>query len=635
MNKASEGYCIFCVNVLLISAIFFVYSQTLHHKFVNFDDNVYITDNQNVQNGLNLRSIRWAFSTGLSANWLPLTWLSHMLDCQLFGLDPKGHHLVNVIFHTVNTLLLFWVLKAMAGALWQSAFVAALFALHPLHVESVAWAAERKDVLSTLFWLLTIAAYLRYVRRNNTKWYLVSLFLFASGLMAKPMVVTLPFVLLLLDYWPLSRISGKPTKREIYRLALEKLPFFALSVISSIVTFVVQRRGEAVGCIDSFPLGVRIVNALASYMKYIEKTVWPAGLAVFYPYRADISLVLQAAAGVLVLLGVSILVIKEAIRQRYLLVGWLWYLGTLVPVIGLVQVGNQALADRYSYIPLIGLFIIVAWGGQALFVKWHCQKIVSGFSAAAVLFALSVCTYFQLHYWRDSFALFEYALKVTDNNYVAHNNLGFAFQTQGKFNEAMSHYHQALQLKSDDAKAYNNLGLALKAQGKLDEAVSYYQQALRIRPDLVEAHNNLGIALAFQNRLNEAIDQYQQALKIKPGSAEVHNNLGSALQSSGNLNEALVHYRLALRDIPDSVEVNNNLAWILATHPDQKLRDTSQAVAFAEHAAELTKYKNPAVLNTLMTAYAAAGKKELADQIRKKLELYKQQPPDRKEIKNH
>ena len=575
--KFAEGKWVYVVIALVTFA---VYWPVHKYDFVIFDDGLYVTQNPHVQAGLTAASIRWAFTHQYASFWHPLTMLSHMLDCELFGLNPEGHHLTNLVLHTANTLLLFWVLKSMTGALWRSAFVAALFALHPLHVESVAWVAERKDVLSSLFWLLTTAAYLRYVRNGGAKWYSVTLLLFALGLMAKPMLITLPFVLLLLDYWPLNRL----TRYTIY----EKLPFFGLSAASSIITFFAQRSAGAVASVALLPLSVRITNAFVSYLRYIEKTIWPADLAVFYPYSGKLSFWF-ALTSVLVLSVVTNLVIRLAPKHRYLPVGWFWYLGTLVPVIGLVKVGSFAMADRYTYLPLIGIFIIVAWGVSELSDRLKYQKLILGFAAGIVLAALLVCTRIQMGYWHNSITLFEHTLAVTADNNVTHSNLG----------------------------------IALLQNGRLDEAIDHFQQALRLKlgPDSVDVvYCYLGLALARQNKFGEAIDQYQQALKIKPDSATVHNNLGVALQAIGNLDEAIVHYRLALKDMPDSVETNNNLAWILATYPDQKLRDAGQAIVFAERAAELTKYKDPAVLKTLMTAYTAAGKKEHAEQIRIKIE---------------
>ena len=381
MNKPTRKYWVPCICLTLALATLISYSQVLNHDFIDFDDDMYVTRNENVQKGLTWQNIKWAFTTNQAYNWHPLTWLSHMLDCQLFGLKPAGHHFTSVLFHIANTLLLFLVFKSMTGNLWRSAFVAALFALHPLHVESVAWIAERKDVLSTLFWLLTMAAYVRYVRKPGPKWYLLTILAFAMGLMAKPMLVTLPFILLLLDYWPLARFQfGQNIKdtewKILYRLFVEKIPLFIITIITSVITFIVPKGSGAVPGLKELSLMPRLTNALISYVKYIEKMFWPSRLAVFYPRAVDAIPTWQILAALLLLLIISGLAVWLARSRKYLLVGWLWYLGILVPVIGLVQVGDQAMADRYTYVSLIGLFIIVVWGLNDLLEKWKYHKIV-------------------------------------------------------------------------------------------------------------------------------------------------------------------------------------------------------------------------------------------------------------------
>ncbi|MHC4658730.1 MAG: tetratricopeptide repeat protein [Planctomycetota bacterium] len=541
-------------------------------------------------------SITWAFTTDHASNWHPLTWLSHMLDCRLFGTEPGWHHLTNLLFHVMNTLLLFAVLNRMTRALWRSAFVAAAFALHPLHVESVAWIAERKDVLSTFFWMLTMAAYLRYVNRPGVSRYLLTLLPFALGLMAKPMLVTLPFVLLLLDYWPLGRFqNGQATKdtkrhrrktpttsslwRVFYRLILEKLPFFALAVLSSIITFIVQQKFAAVATTRQFPLTGRIANALISYLAYIEKMIWPSRLAMFYPYPHRADLIGQAVVSALLLIFISIVVIWMMRRRRYLLTGWLWYLGILVPVIGLVQVGDQAHADRYSYIPLTGLFIIIAWGLPDLLAKWRFRKIALALSAIAVLSALSIRAYIQQGYWRNTITLCEHALEVTEGNYVAHYCMAADFLHRGQIEQAVTHYHQTLQIKPNYFKALGSLAAAFARQGKADQAVKYYTEALLRKPDWL--------------------------------------------------------FPL------------NNLAWLRATHSQAEFRNPKQAVRLAERASKLTSYKNPTVLDTLAAAYAAdgnfpqaiataetaikladsLGQKDLSHEIHSRLPLYKAGQP--------
>ncbi|NIQ87873.1 MAG: hypothetical protein GWN93_01765, partial [Deltaproteobacteria bacterium] len=405
-----------------------------------------------VHKGLTRESFIWAFTTTDEANWHPLTWLSHMVDCQLYGLNPAGHHLTNVLLHSASTVLLFLILLGMTGSRWRSALVAALFALHPLHVESVAWVAERKDVLSTLFWMLTLWAYLAYTKRPERKRYLLIIVAFTLGLMAKPMLVTLPFVLLLLDYWPLKRIelgqsaSGLPAANQpstiaekpgaqAFRLLLEKTPLFVLTAASSVVTFVVQKSEGAVGALEVYPLKIRVANALVSYVSYIIKMIWPQNLAVFYPHPGQSLPMWQAVAAGILLVLISIAVIRAGRRQPYLPVGWLWYLGTLVPVIGLVQVGAQAMADRYTYVPLIGLFIMAAWGVPELMKKWHHRRVALVVSAALVLFALMTCARLQLRHWKNSIALLSHAHAVTAKSYLVHNNLGSALNELGKYDE--------------------------------------------------------------------------------------------------------------------------------------------------------------------------------------------------------
>jgi len=535
------------VSLFLTLITLAIFWNVQNHEFVNFDDLKYITENPHVRYGLTSEAVTWAFTATHVSNWHPLTWLSHMLDCHLYGLNPKGHHFNNLLFHIANTLLLFLILNRMTGALWRSSFVAALFALHPLHVESVAWIAERKDVLSTFFWMLTMWAYVRYVERPGLNSYLLSLLFFAMGLMAKPMLVTLPFVLLLLDYWPLGRIqfgkSGDGKERWLaLHLVREKLPFFFLAAISSVVTFSVQQTSGSV--VSFIPLKARIANALLSYVGYITKMIWPHHLAVFYPHLVNDLPLWQAVGSGLLLIIISILVIRVVRLHAYLTVGWLWYLGTLVPVIGLVQVGTQAMADRYTYVPLIGLFIIIAWGLSCLVARWRYHKIVLAISAVLILSSLSVCTLVQLQYWKNGITLFERALEVTSNNFVAHNNLGNALGRQRRFGEAVQHFLEALRIRPGYAHALNNLAATLAHQGKFEEAIVHYTEALRIRPEFEEAHINLGIALTHQGRFEDAIKHYQEALRIKPDYPEAHFYLALAFSSMGDNVSALKEYEI-------------------------------------------------------------------------------------------
>ena len=563
------------IALALVGVAIAAYLPVVHNDFVYYDDPKYVTENAVVLRGLTLPGIRWAFTTGTDANWFPLTWMTHMLDVQLYGAHAGGHHVTNLMLHVISTLLLFGVLYRMTGAMGRSGFVAGLFALHPLHVESVAWVAERKDVLSTLFWMLTLWAYVWYVRKPQLKRMLLVLLMFALGLMSKPMLVTLPFVLLLLDAWPLNRLS----ERSIRQLIVEKLPMFALAIASSIVTFIVQRKGGAVGGLEAYPLVLRIGNALVSYVGYIGRMFWPARLAAFYPYPESLST--GAALGAAVILAaITFLAIRNARSRPYLIVGWLWYLGTLVPVIGLIQVGNQAMADRYTYVPLIGLFIIIAWGAYDLLAKWTLRRIVLPITGALVLASCAIIAHAQVQHWKSSSALWTHALDVTDDNYVANNNLGLALAGQGKIDEAIEHYNEALRLRPNYATARTNLGAALAKQGKSADAISNYTQVLKTKPELPEAHVDLGAALVAQGKVDDAIAQYNEALRLKPDYAEAHANLGLALASQGKVDEAISHYRQALRLKPGFVEVYNNLGYVLATRGqwDDAIKQYNEAI---------------------------------------------------------
>jgi tetratricopeptide (TPR) repeat protein len=576
MNKILSKYRFALICLVLAVAILAAFGQVHDYGLVNYDDDKYITDNPSVKAGLTHDSITWAFTTGYASNWHPLTWLSMMLDIQLFGTNSGGYHLTSLFFHILTTLLLFAVLKQMTGAMWRSAFVAGLFALHPLHVESVVWISERKDVLSTMFWVLTMIAYLYYVRNPGKIRYFLTLLVFALGLMAKPMLVTLPFVLLLLDYWPLERLrfgrDAKETKRQKQKftnarhklsgLILEKVPFLILSVISSFVTFLVQQKGGAMATMDMFPMQMRIMNAVHSYLKYIEKMIYPVRLAVFYPPPVHGFPVWQSLASVLTLLAVSTGVIYLARKHKYLCAGWFWYVGTLVPVIGLVQVGSQSLADRYTYVPLIGLFIMIAWGLPELLAKWKHQRAALGAAGIAAILVLSICTYGQVGYWRDSVTLFEHALKVTTNNFLMHNDLGFDYLQLGRQQEAIEAFRQAIKIKLDYAEAYYNLGIAYSSLGRSEEAIEAYKQAITIKPDYAPAHYNLGLAYGNLGRWQEAIEAYKQAIEIKPDHAGAHNNLGAAYLRLGRLEEAAEAFKQTIRIKADYPGAYNNLGLI-------------------------------------------------------------------------
>ena len=561
----------YIICLLLVVATLAVYWQVLDNGFVNYDDDMYVTENIRVQKGVTFDNLTWTVISTDASNWHPLTWISHMIDCQLYGLNPKGHHLTSLLFHVANTLLLLLILVRMTGALWQSSFVAALFAIHPLHVESVAWVAERKDVLSTLFMMLTVWAYLLYVKKGKVRRYLLVVLFFVLGLMSKPMLVTLPFILLMLDFWPLGRlchiheslnvVTGQQTNERlgIFRLLWEKVPFFALTVVSSVVTFIVQERSGAVKLLEQHSIQTRIINAFVAYIEYIVNMIWPVKLAVLYPHPGNSLPLWKGVVAGLALVLITILVIRKARKVPYLAVGWFWYVVTLIPVIGIVQVGSQAMADRYTYITLIGLFVIIAWGANDLLSKWPNRKKWLGTLAAILLPVLIVLTWKQVQYWENSITLFKHTLKHTSNNVIIHNNLGTVLGKQGRIEEAIEHYLQALRLKPDYAKAHSNLGAAYDNSGMYKEAIEAYKKAIRINPDYAEPHYNLGLAYVNSGKYKEAIEAYKQALRINPDYAEAHSNLGLAYFNSGKYKEAIEACKKAIRIDPDYAKAHLGL----------------------------------------------------------------------------
>lgn len=564
------------VCLALVTAALLVYWQVRNHEFINYDDNVYVTDNPQVQEGLTVESLGWAFTTTRGGNWHPLTWVSHLIDCQLYDLNPRGHHLTSLFLHLINTVLLFAALRWMTGTVWRSGFVAAMFALHPLHVESVAWVAERKDVLSTFFWLLTTLVYLDYVNRPGVKKYLLVVFIFSLGLMVKPMLVTLPLVLLLLDYWPLGRFQfsavrsspGRVSRRPqgfsgdtsgVLELVWEKVPLLALSAGASMVTYWAQKNAGALSNLNIVPFKLRIANAVVSYVAYMGKMVWPFALAVFYPHQIDTLPFWKIWAAGFLLVAVSTAVVVLAKRFPYLLVGWLWYLGTLVPVIGLVQVGEQAMADRYTYVPLIGLFIVVAWGVADIAKGYRRSRLVLALSATMLLLALMLCSWLQVQHWQNSIKLFRHALRVTTNNYLAHYNLGNALALKGNLTDAIFQYNQALRISPHDPEAHNNLGNALSLQGNFHEAIMHYREAVRLKPTFAEAHRNLGVSLDRQGQHLQAMQHYEEAIRLSPDDAQSHNNLGVTLAEQGRLDEAIAHFTEALEINPNFKDARRNL----------------------------------------------------------------------------
>jgi tetratricopeptide (TPR) repeat protein len=568
------GVCIF-----LAVAIWLVFGQTLRHDFVNYDDNEYVYKNPVVQKGLTWEGFRWALTYGNIGHWHPLTWLSHMLDCQLYGMQAGGHHLTNILLHTATAILLFLVLGRMTGALWRSAFVAAVFAIHPLRVESVAWVAERKDVLSGLFFMLTVWAYARYAQRQSRvesresstqvvpaldprlwtlDYYLVLLF-FALGLLSKNMLVTTPFVLLLLDYWPLNRLSGL-SPQVLLRRVTEKIPLFVLTVASCVATVLVP---EKVAAENSLSFALRMENAAVSYITYLWQMIHPSGLACVYPNPASYLPFWQVAGALGLLLAISGAVWAFRKTHPCLLVGWLWYLGMMIPVIGIVQISYYAHADRYTYLPQIGLYLLLTWAVADLCVgRRNCRWVLGGCSAI-ILMVLIVCARTQASYWRNSESLWAHTLSCTSNNNLAHYNLGYAYLRKGNLDEAIVHFQKALEIKPDYAEAHNNLGNVLLQKGSVDEAIVHYQKALEIKPDYAEACYNLGNALLQKDNVDEALVHFQKALDINPNYVEAHNNLGIALLRKDNVDKALVHFQKALEINPDNAEAHYNLGTAL------------------------------------------------------------------------
>ena len=605
MNFGRKSRLSLFIGFALLLLTLALYWPALNCNFLHYDDHPYVIENPHVHGGLTLEACRWAFNIGYAGNWHPLTWLSHMADCQLFGLDPRGHHLTNLIFHVTNTLLLFGVLRRMTGALWPSAFVAALFAWHPLHVESVAWVAERKDLLSTFFFLLTLWAYRQYVEQSKGQSpkakvsYALTLLLFALGLMSKPMLVTLPFVLLLLDYWPLRRweLKAQEGKRKaLSSLLLEKTPFLALSLASCVVTLVAQKRGGALVSLQVIPFDARCWNALVSWLRYAGKLCWPRHLAVIYPYVCQWPLWLVGLA-VAFLLGVTMLALYCRRQAPYFPVGWLWFVGTLVPVIGLVQAGEQAMADRYAYIPSIGFFMVISWAIPQLLGRWPLRAPVLAIGAALVLAACAGATRLQLRHWRDGVALFEHAVAVTENNSAAHATLGLALMDKGKLGEAVAQYEAALQISPDYSLAHNNLGIALARLARFDEAIAHYQAALQLEPRDAEAHFNLANALnpgyvdayavqtALQNHQADAQqsrEQYQAALALYPNHIKAHINWGNLELAVGNPEAAISHYQDAIRIDPLAAMAHFNLGNALA-----KMGKTNDAISAYARAVEI------------------------------------------------
>jgi len=546
---------------------FAIYAQVIGHQFITLDDDAYIRENAMVNRGVTLAGVAWAFTTFDQGNWHPLTWIAHMIDSQLFGMNAGGHLVVNALIHVANTLLVFWFLFRTTHARWPSALVAALFALHPLHVESVAWAAERKDTLSTFFGLLSLIAYARYAEARSNSRYAWTAITLALGLLAKPMLVTWPFVMLLLDYWPLRRFdltSRKDVATKLWPLLREKLPLFATVAASAVITTLAQSHGGAVRTFQEFPIALRVVNAVVSYAKYLLLTFWPNDLAVYYPYTTAGTPAWQIICAAFLLIGITALCFFQRKSRPYLVVGWLWFLGTLVPVIGIVQVGGQTMADRYFYIPSIGLFIVIAFGLADFARSWRVAPSVRTGIAVAVLLILATLTNAQIHRWTDSFTLFKHTLAVTPPNLIIENNLGSALSRSGLHDEAAAHFEKALQIMPAhyDSLLYDallNMGITRFYQNRLPEAIEYCQSALRLRPDAPKAHDLLGMALAMQGHGEAALDEIRHAAELAPNDADIQKDLGVTLARLGRIPESIDHFHEALRLNPYNASAHNNL----------------------------------------------------------------------------
>jgi len=703
MEQTPKKLRVLLIYVVLVLVTLVAFEQVRKCEFTATDDIKFVAKNPYVQAGLTRESIAYAFTTTATANWMPLTWLSVMLDSQVFGHSSATFHLMNLFYHVLTVLLLFMVLSKMTGTLWRSAFVAALFAVHPLRVESVAWVAERKDVLSGLFWMLTMLVYVRYAQRPSSRRYLLVALALSLGLLAKPMLVTLPCVLLLLDYWPLGRLQwgrqnagqelpdSEPAgltckKTSPGCLIAEKIPLFILAVASCITSVIAQQAEGAVRSMDRYTLSVRINNALVSYVSYIGKMIWPTRLAHLYLHPGRNLPTWKPVIALVILISASAVVIYLARRRHELaplIVGWLWYLGTLVPVIGLVQVGSQSMADRYTYIPSIGISIMAAWGVERLFRGWRHRNIMLGISTALLLVIWTLCTRAQVGYWKNTLALFRHSVEATRNSYIAHYHYAHALFKDGYLDEAAFHLQKAIRIGPRHMKSYGALAKVFYEQGRIDEAIAvckkrlrmgkpdpaiyhrlgmaYYhkgakslavqsfKEALRLDPDSVSTHENLAKVFTRQDDPDAAIRHLTEAIQLNPNIDLTHFNLARALRSKGRTEEAITHFREALRIKPNWEKPMNALAWILATHHQERFRNPPEAIRLAQRACELADYQDPSFLDTLAAAYAAAGRfsdavataekalqiiasgdnKERLQKIRNRLDLYRQQKPYR------
>lgn len=629
MKQTAGRLRVFFICSALVLATIIAFEPVRHNDFISYDDYAYVAENEQVRGGITRESVIWAFTTSHKANWHPLTWLSHMLDCELFELNPVWHHLVNLLFHIANALLLFWVFKRMTGKVWLSGFVAAVFALHPLNVEPVVWVAERKTVVSGLFWMLTIAAYVRYSERPSIARYLLAIFVYGLTIMTKPTVVTLPFVLLLLDFWPLQRLeflhnnkskdSTQPESAEprfrvssTWRLVTEKIPLFALAAILGTITFLVQKSGGAMLPAERLTLSYRIGNALVSYVSYISKMVYPSRLAIFYPHPGTSLPPWQPIACLVVLAIASAGIIYRIRQHRYLAVGWLWYLGTLVPVIGVIQAGSQAMADRYTYLPSIGISIMAAWGAVELLSKLRYRSIWLGILAGLLLTAMVVRTRMQVQHWKNNLTLYRYTLAVTENNAIIRNSYGCAFFEEEQPDEAIKQLKEALRISPRFSLARSNLGRIYLKQGKVNEAIACFNEVLRVGKDSPDVYYFLGLAEVRQEKYDDAVTHFTDALRLKQGHINARLQLAYTLVKLDRVRQAVEHFYKILQLKPDHLTALNGVAWVLATRNDIETQEPIKAVEFAERACELTNYQNAGAMDTLAAAYAAAGKFSLA-----------------------
>lgn len=542
-------YAVHLVCILLAVITFIAYEPILHNSFISFDDDIYIYKNPHVTTGLKMENIIWAFTNIHANNYHPLTSISHMLDCQLFRLAPAGHHFTNLVFHMANTALLFFVFSKMTKRIWSSAFVAALFALHPLHVESVAWASERKDVLCTFFWLLTMFAYWHYTQSRSKSYYALSIGLFILGLLSKPMIVTLPFVLLLMDYWPLNRFKTV----KIRKLILEKIPFILLSFVLSVITLIVQGRMGIIKPIVRYPLAWRLENTIISYLTYVEKLFWPFNLAIFYPHPKGTTPLIEVIISALILIAITIFVILQIRKRPYLAFGWFWFLGTLVPVIGLCQVGMQAWANRYTYIPYTGLFIALTWGITDYLANWNSRKVFCSVSAGVILFALGVKTYIQTIYWHDNLTVYSHAIDAVKDNWWAYSFLGTELGLRGDYDDASKMLEKSLDIYPENASAYYELAKISLYKSDWKQAIKMYEKLLPPLPDDINAPRNvdantfeypmlrnlylnsnvnMAIALTEVGRYDEAQKRYKEALRFEP-------NLPAAVKGLKDIRERI------------------------------------------------------------------------------------------------